>query len=137
LSILQTNINTAGTTFASNKKAMQEWIVQLEKHLEASRFQGKESSIEKARKRKKFLARERIELLLDRDSPFLELMPLAGLEKKGGFGAGGTTVSGIGLVEGKLCVINANVGTRKGGAVDFSTVFKGLGKLPKPVNCPA
>jgi len=139
LSILQSNINTAGTTFASNKKAMQDWIVQLEKHLEASRFQGKESSIEKARKRKKFLARERIELLLDRDSPFLELMPLAGLEKKGGFGAGGTTVSGIGLVEGKLCMINANVGTRKGGAVDFSTVFKGfrIGQITKACKLPS
>jgi len=139
MSVLQSNINTVGTTFASNKKAMQEWITQLEKHLEASRFQGKESSIEKARRRNKFLARERIELLLDRDSPFLELMPLAGLEKKGGFGAGGTTVSGIGLVEGKLCMINANVGTRKGGAVDFSTVFKGfrIGQITKACKLPS
>jgi len=71
------------------------------------------------------LARERIELLLDEDSPFLELLPLAGLEAKG-FGAGGTSVCGIGLVQGKLCVINANVGTRKGGSVDYSTMAKSM-----------
>ena len=48
------------------------------------------------------LARERIEMVLDQDSPFLELLPLAGMQKKGGFGAGGTNVSGIGIVSGKL-----------------------------------
>ena len=72
------------------------------------------------------LARERIELVLDKDSPFMELLPLAGMEKKDGFGAGGTNVSGIGLVKEKLCIINSNVGTRKGGSVDYATVFKGL-----------
>jgi len=71
------------------------------------------------------LARERIELVLDEDSPFLELLPLVGLKAKG-FGAGGTSVSGIGLVQGKLCVINSNVGTRKGGSVDYSTMMKGM-----------
>ena len=40
------------------------------------------------------LARERIEMVLDQDSTFLELLPLAGMERKGGFGAGGTNVSG-------------------------------------------
>lgn len=99
---------------------------EFEKAMEDGRFQGKEKHIERARKRGKFLARERIELLLDRDSPFLELLPLAGMKRKGGFGAGGTNISGIGLVSGKLCVINANVGTRKGGSVDAATVFKSL-----------
>jgi acetyl-CoA carboxylase carboxyltransferase component len=65
-------------------------------------------------------------MVLDQDSPFLELLPLAGMKKKGGFGAGGTNVSGIGIVSGKFCIINSNVGTRKGGSVDYATVFKGL-----------
>ncbi|MCL4149809.1 UNVERIFIED_CONTAM: hypothetical protein GTU68_027514 [Idotea baltica] len=103
---------------------MQALVDLLDKHLIDSKFQGKESSIERARKRGKFLARERIELLLDQDSPFLELLPLAGMEKKGGFGAGGTNVCGIGIVSGKMCIINSNVGTRKGGSVDYTTVFK-------------
>ena len=48
------------------------------------------------------------------------------MKHKGAFGAGGTNVSGIGLVQGKLCMVNSNVGTRKGGSVDYATVFKSL-----------
>lgn len=105
---------------------MLELLQKLDKHLEESRFQGKDKHIERARTRGKLLARERLELVLDKDSPFLELLPLAGMGNRGGFGAGGTNVSGIGLVSGKLCMINSNVGTRKGGSVDYATAFKGL-----------
>jgi acetyl-CoA carboxylase carboxyltransferase component len=41
---------------------------------------------------------------------------------KGGFGTGGTMVSGIGYVSGKMCLITANVGTNKGGAIDIATL---------------
>ena len=123
---LNSNTNTKSAAFNDNAAAMEELVNKLGKHLEESRFEGKEKHVEKARKRGKMLARERIELVLDKDSPFMELLPLAGMEKKGGFGAGGTNVSGIGLVKGKLCMINSNVGTRKGGSVDYATVFKGL-----------
>ena len=85
---LKSNINTNSTAFKDNANAMEELINKLEKHLEESRFEGKEKHVEKARKRGKILARERIELVLDKDSPFMELLPLAGMEKKGGFGAG-------------------------------------------------
>ena len=122
----KSKINPNSQQFKDNKKGMLDFIETLDKHLEKSRFQGKEKHIQRARKRGKLLARERIEMVLDRDSPFLELLPLAGMEMKGGFGAGGTNVSGIGLVAGKLCIINSNVGTRKGGSVDYATVFKGL-----------
>lgn len=123
---LQSKINTNSSAFAENRDQMLEFVEKLEKHLAESRFQGKEKHIARARKRGKLLARERLELVLDRDSPFLELLPLAGMGNKGGFGAGGTNVAGIGLVSGKLCMINSNVGSRKGGSVDYATVFKSL-----------
>ena len=122
---LESNINTAAQTFKDNTAEMSKLVDVLNEHLEVSRFQGNDKSIERARKRGKLLARERIELVLDKDSPFMELLPLAGMLVEGGFGAGGTNVSGIGLVAGKLCMINSNVGTRKGGSVDYTTVFKG------------
>lgn len=125
MSILKSNINTNNKTAQDNKQEMLTLIEQLHKNMKQGLFQGKEHHIAKARKRNKLLARERIELVLDQDSPFLELLPLAGIEGKG-FGAGGTNVSGIGLVQGKLCVINANVGTRKGGSVDYATMAKAL-----------
>ena len=125
MSILKPNLNINSHASKENRTSMLELIKELEKNLTESRFQGKEKHIQRARKRGKFLARERIELVLDEDSPFLELLPLAGLKGKG-FGAGGTGVSGIGLVQGKLCIINSNVGTRKGGSVDYATMAKSL-----------
>lgn len=56
----------------------------------------------------------------------MELLPLAGLGVKGGFGTGGTMVAGIGFVSGRMCLINANVGTNKGGAIDLATLKKAL-----------
>ncbi len=136
---LLSNINTASASFRDNKEAMLELVKKLDKYLIESRFQGKEKSIDRARNRNKLLARERIELVLDKDSPFLELMPLAGMQNKNGFGAGGTNVSGIGLVHGKFCVINSNVGTRKGGSVDYATVFKGfrIGQITRECKLPS
>ena len=124
--VLKSKINKNSQQFRKNYEGMQALVTQLETHLESSRFQGKEKHIARARERGKLLARERLELVLDPDSPFLELLPLAGLERKGGFGAGGTNVAGIGLVAGKLCMISSNVGSRKGGSVDFTTTFKSL-----------
>ena len=43
-----------------------------------------------------------------------------------GFGVGGTNVCGIGFIEHKLCFILSNVGTRKGGSIDYATSLKGL-----------
>ncbi|MEL7533314.1 MAG: carboxyl transferase domain-containing protein [Bacteroidota bacterium] len=124
--ILHSHINPNSQAFKDNYAEMLALIQKLEENMEKSRFQGKDKHIARARKRGKLLARERLELVLDPDSPFLELLPLAGLETRGGFGAGGTNVSGVGLVKGKLCMINANVGTRKGGSVDYATTFKAL-----------
>ncbi|MEM1122971.1 MAG: carboxyl transferase domain-containing protein, partial [Bacteroidota bacterium] len=126
MQILHSKINTNSQQYQANLAGMKKVLEKYEVAMQESRFEGKEKSIARARKRGKFLARERLELLLDQDSPFLELLPLAGMERKGGFGAGGTNVSGIGLVSGKLCMISSNVGTRKGGSVDYHTTFKSL-----------
>ncbi len=123
---LKSKIQTNSQSYQDNHSQMLEALTKLQKHLKESRFEGKDRHIARARERGKMLARERLELVLDKDSPFLELLPLAGMGNKGGFGAGGTNVSGIGLVAGKLCMVNSNVGTRKGGSVDYATVFKSL-----------
>jgi acetyl-CoA carboxylase carboxyltransferase component len=123
---LDSNIDTQSNSFTDNAQQMKSLVEQLNGYLQISREQGSEKQVERARKRNKLLARERIELVLDKDSPFLELLPLIGLENKEGFGAGGTNVSGIGLVAGKMCMINSNVGSRKGGAIDFATSEKGI-----------
>lgn len=136
--IIQSKINTNSSAYKENYAQMLEKIDLLKKHLQKSLFQGEEKHIEKAKTKGKMLARERVELLLDQDSPFLELCPLAGLETKGGFGPGGTMVAGIGFVSGKMCMINANVGTNKGGAIDIATLKRALriGEIANENNLP-
>lgn len=126
MAILKSKIKTDSSNFKVNSIEMGKQIDILKELLRKSKIEGTDASIKKAREREKFLARERIELLIDRDSPFLELSPLAGLNHDSGFGIGGTNVCGIGFVEQRLCLIQSNVGTRKGGSVDYATSLKGL-----------
>ncbi|MFC4913994.1 acyl-CoA carboxylase subunit beta [Actinomadura gamaensis] len=83
---------------------------------------GGEKYVERHRKRGKLLARERIELLLDPDSPFLELSPLAAWGSD--FPVGASVVTGIGVVEGVECMIVANDPTVRGGSSNPWTVKK-------------
>ena len=109
--VLQSNYNLSSEHSAKNLAKWKKIISKLNKTFEDSRFEGNDKQILRAKKGK-FLARED-ELILDRDSPFLELMPFSGLNYTKGFGTGGTNVCGIGLVENKICVINSNIGTKR------------------------
>ncbi|MFC6084496.1 acyl-CoA carboxylase subunit beta [Sphaerisporangium aureirubrum] len=80
--------------------------------------------VERHRARGKLLARERVELLVDPDSPFLELSPLAAWGTD--FPVGGSVVTGIGVVEGVECVIVASDPTVRGGSSNPWTLRKSL-----------
>ena len=75
---------------------------------------GGEKAVARHHARGKLTARERIELLLDEDAPFLELAALAGYGSA--FTVGGSVVAGIGVVSGVECLLIANDPTVKGGA---------------------
>ena len=85
---------------------------------------GGEKYVERHHARGKLLPRERIELLVDPGSAFLELSPLAGWGSD--FTVGASLVTGIGVVEGVECLITANDPTVKGGASNPWTVKKGF-----------
>jgi acetyl-CoA carboxylase carboxyltransferase component len=85
---------------------------------------GGEKYVERHHARGKLLPRERIELLIDPGSAFLELSPLAGWGSD--FTVGASLVTGIGVVEGVECLITANDPTVKGGASNPWTVKKGF-----------
>ena len=74
----QTQVDTNSEGFRANREAMSALLAELEAQLALARAGGGERSVARLRERGKMLVRERIELLLDRDSPFLELSPLAG-----------------------------------------------------------
>jgi acetyl-CoA carboxylase carboxyltransferase component len=98
----------------ANKLAWSNIKKQLEKIYEG----GGKKSIEKQRERNKLTARERIEYLCDEGKPFTEIGAFAGFDmyaEQGGCPAGGT-VSGIGYVSGRQCIVVANDQTVKAGA---------------------
>lgn len=120
--LLRSQVQTRSNAYRENYQQMQELVETLQQHLQDSLDQGPEKYQQRHRAAGKLLARERVELLLDRDSPFLELMPLAGL---GQVETGASMVAGIGLVSGVETLINASVPTIKGGAMNAYTVLKG------------
>jgi acyl-CoA carboxylase subunit beta len=107
----------------SNREAMLAKLAELEAEHAKAIASGGEKYVERHRKRGKLLARERIELLLDPDSPFLELSPLAAWGTD--FQVGASVVTGIGVVEGVECLISASDPTVKGGASNPWTAKKG------------
>jgi acyl-CoA carboxylase subunit beta len=106
----------------SRREAMLAKLAELDAEHAKAVDGGGERYNDRHRKRGKLLARERIELLLDEGSAFLELMPLAGWGSD--FTVGASIVTGIGVVEGVECMIVANDPTVKGGASNPWTLKK-------------
>ena len=100
--------------YLANRDAMLAKLAELDAEHAKAVAGGGEKYVERHHERGKLLARERIELLLDRDSPFLELSPLAAWGTE--YAVGASVVTGIGVVEGVECVIIANDPTVRGGA---------------------
>src|SRR5450631_3056691 len=104
--------------FNKNEDNMKQTLGQLRKRFQKITEGGGIHAAEKQHDKNKLTARERISYLLDPDTLFLEIGAFAGFEmyeEQGGCPAGGT-VSGIGYVSGRQCVIVANDQTVKAGA---------------------
>eukprot|EP01098_Paradermamoeba_levis_P012903 TRINITY_DN5751_c0_g1_i2.p1 TRINITY_DN5751_c0_g1~~TRINITY_DN5751_c0_g1_i2.p1 ORF type:complete len:562 (-),score=180.13 TRINITY_DN5751_c0_g1_i2:149-1789(-) len=119
----QTKIKTKDEDFRRNYEEMTKLVDELNERLQMSLDQGKPEHIEKHLKAGRLLARERIELMLDEDSPFLEIAPLAGWGQEK-MTLGGSIVGGIGLVCGTECLVSASVPTIKGGTMNKVGVKK-------------
>lgn len=109
---------------AENRTTMLERLAELEAEHEKALAGGGPKYVDRHRSRGKLTARERVELLLDQDSPFLELSPLAAWGSD--YPVGASLVTGIGVIEGTECVITANDPTVRGGASNPWTLKKAL-----------
>ena len=107
-----------------NREAMLEKLADLGAEHAKAVGGGGQKYVDRHHDRGKLLPRERIELLVDPGSAFLELSPLAGWGSD--FAVGASLVTGIGVVEGVECLITANDPTVKGGASNPWTVKKGF-----------
>jgi len=107
-----------------NRDALLDQLAEVEAQQALAVAGGGERYVERHRRRGKLLVRERIELLIDEDSAFLELSPLAAWGSE--FPVGASVVTGVGVVEGIECVISASDPTVKGGASNPWTLRKVL-----------
>lgn len=104
--------------FNKNEDVLKQSLSEMRRRLEKIYEGGGKKAIEKQREKNKLTPRERIDYLVDKDKPFIEIGGFAGFEmyaEQGGCPAGGT-VAGVGYVSGRQCVILANDQTVKAGA---------------------
>ena len=122
MTTLTTALDPRSMSYVDNRGAMLDRLTELAEALDAARGGGGEKYVARHHTRGKLLPRERIELLIDRDSPFLELCAVAGWGSD--YPTGASVVTGIGVVEGVECVLIANDPTVRGGAVNPYTLKK-------------
>jgi acetyl-CoA carboxylase carboxyltransferase component len=120
--VLPDRVDRKAPAYAERRDALLAQLAEIDAQLALARAGGGERYVERHRQRGKLLARERIELLLDRDSPFLELSPLAAWGTD--YTVGASMVTGIGVVEGVECLLSANDPTVRGGASNPFTMRK-------------
>jgi acetyl-CoA carboxylase carboxyltransferase component len=148
MAVLTSQAERESDLFARRRELMTGLVAELRGRTAKVAQGGGEKSVERHRSRGKLTARERIDLLVDPDSAFLELSPLAAWDLYEGQSAAGSAaakaagarpgkpreevapaagiVTGIGVVEGRECVIVANDATVKGGTYFPLTVKKHL-----------
>jgi acetyl-CoA carboxylase carboxyltransferase component len=127
LAVLQSAIDPGSEQHAANRSAILALLAEHEAQLDVARAGGGERYVERHRARGRLPVRERIELLVDVDSPFLELSPLAAWGTE--FHVGAVIVTGVGVVEGVECVIIAHDPTVRGGSMNPWTLKKNLRAL--------
>ena len=126
MTTLDTQLNPRSADFQANASAMRALVEDLHVQLAKSAAGGGEAARAKHTARGKLLPRDRVQMLLDPGTPFLEVAPLAALGMYKGDAPGAGLIAGIGRVSGVDCMIVCNDATVKGGTYYPLTVKKHL-----------
>ncbi|MDE0310206.1 MAG: hypothetical protein OXI60_10300 [Acidiferrobacterales bacterium] len=126
MAVIESQVNTDSADFQDRKQTMTRLVGELDSVLDTIRSGGSDTARKRHTDRGKLLARDRIQLLLDKGSPFLEVAPYAAYDMYGGDVPSAGIVTGIGSVCGLEVMIFANDATVKGGTYYPATVKKHL-----------
>src|SRR5262245_40531908 len=126
MAVLSSQVERESETFGRRRERMEELVAELRERTAEVARGGGEQALERHRGRGKLTARERIGRRCDPDTAFLELSALAAWDMYDGQAPSAGIVTGIGVVEGRECVIVANDATVKGGTYFPITVKKHL-----------
>src|SRR2546426_4862316 len=123
---IKTKLDPSSEEFRANAGAMAALVTDLRAKVERAAQGGDEAAREKHLARGKLLPRERLRLLLDPGSPFLELSQLAAFGMYDDKAPSAGIITGIGRVSGQECIVIVNDATVKGGTYYPMTVKKHL-----------
>ena len=126
MTVLTSRVDRSSDAFAARQAHMEALVAELRERTAVVAAGGGEAARERHRARGKLTARERIDLLVDPGSAFLELNALAAWDVYDGAAPSAGIVTGIGVIEGRHCVVVANDATVKGGSYFPLTVKKHL-----------
>src|SRR5881227_1568592 len=126
MAVLTSQLDRDAEEFARRRERMEELVAELRERTAQIARGGGEKATERHRSRGKLPARERVDRLVDPGTAFLELNALAAWELYDAQAPSAGIVTGIGVVEGRECVIVANDATVKGGSYFPLTVKKHL-----------
>ena len=124
MAVIKSSINRKSDQYRENREAMQVLVADLREKVDRIAQGGGERAREKHLQRGKLLPRERIRVLLDTGSPFLELSQFAAYSMYNNEVPAAGVITGIGRVAGQECMIIANDATVKGGSYFPMTVKK-------------
>src|SRR5437762_4354966 len=123
---LESVIHPGSSEFVRNAQAMGALVAELKEKLNQVSGGGGDISRARHTSRGKMLARQRVDLLIDPGTAFLELSPLAAFGLYGGDVHSASIITGVGRIAGRECVVVANDATIKGGTYYPMTVKKHL-----------
>src|SRR5881392_1555813 len=126
MAVLTSQLDRDAEEFARRRVRMEELVAELQERTAQVARGGGEKATERHRSRGKLPARERVDRLVDPGTSFLELNALAAWELYEGHAPSAGIVTGVGVVEGRECVIVANDAMVKGGSYFPLTVKKHL-----------
>lgn len=121
---IESKANTGSAEFKENEKLNREASQLFKERLTLVKKGGTEKARKLHTDRKKILPRQRVEKLLDKNTPFLELSPLAAWDKYNNEMPGAGVITGIGIVHGREVMIVCNDATVKGGTYVAETIKK-------------
>ncbi len=124
VTVLASALDTGSAQYAGRRAAMLAKLDELAAEHAKALAGGGPKYVKRHRDRGKLTVRERVELLIDPDSPFLELSALAGYGT--GFPVGGSGVNGIGVISGTECLISGSDPTVRGGSTNPWSLRKSL-----------
>src|SRR5579862_1105507 len=127
MTVIESAVHRSDPEFAANQEHMLGLLAAHQAQLAIAVAGGGERYAARHHARGKLLVRERIDLLIDRDAPLLELSPLAAWGTP--FTVGASIVTGIGVIAGVECVVIGHDPTVRGGTMNPFTLQKNLRAL--------